>query len=101
MLTTNYVPGAPVWIDLAVPDVGAAAAFYGALFGWEFQSAGPDAGGYGMFPLRGKPVPAIGPPPGPGARPAWTPYLHTFDPDAPPKAGQPSRGAVRPAAFHV
>src|SRR6266571_3270094 len=54
MLTTNYVPGAPNWVDLGTTDTEGAAAFYGALFGWKFQSAGPDAGGYGMFTLDGK-----------------------------------------------
>jgi len=101
MLTTNYVPGAPVWIDLAVPDVGAAAAFYGALFGWEFQSAGPDAGGYGMFTLGGKTVAAIGPLTGQGARPAWTLYFHTFDADATAKAVEQAGGTVRAEPFDV
>ncbi|WP_369228485.1 VOC family protein (plasmid) [Streptomyces sp. R39] len=32
MLTTRFVPGAPNWLDLGVPDIDAAAAFYSALF---------------------------------------------------------------------
>lgn len=43
MLTTHYVPGAPNWLDLGAPDVDAAAAYYAAVFGWTFQSAGPRA----------------------------------------------------------
>ena len=77
MLTTNYVPGAPNWVDLGTPDVDAAVAFYGPVFGWEFQSAGPDAGGYGMFTTGGKTVGAVGPMGEPGAAPAWTLYFNT------------------------
>lgn len=33
MLTTSYIPGTPVWIDLGTPDIEAAATFYGAVFG--------------------------------------------------------------------
>ncbi len=95
MLTTNYVPGAPVWIDLGSPDIEAAAAFYGALFGWEFQSAGPDAGGYGMFTLDGKTVAAIGPLTEVGASSAWTLYFHTVDADATAKAVEQAGGTVR------
>lgn len=54
MLSTRFVTGSPNWLDLGTPDIEAATAFYGGLFGWTFQSAGPEAGGYGMFQLDGK-----------------------------------------------
>jgi predicted enzyme related to lactoylglutathione lyase len=38
----RYLAGVPCWIDLAQPDVAAAVAFYGALFGWEVDET--DAG---------------------------------------------------------
>ena len=60
MLTTRYVPGAPNWIDLGTPDTEIATAFYGPLFGWHFQSARPQAGGYGFFQLDGRTVAAVG-----------------------------------------
>ncbi len=101
MLTTNYVPGAPVWLDLGTPDVDASAAFYGALFGWEFQSAGPEGGGYGMFTLGGKTVAAAGPLTEEGASPAWTLYFHTFDADATAKAVEQADGTVRFGPFDV
>ncbi len=101
MLTTNYVPGAPVWLDLATPDTVAAAAFYGALFGWQFQSAGPEAGGYGMLTLDGKTVAALGPLTEPGASPAWMLYFHTFDADATAKAVEQAGGTVRFAPSDV
>src|SRR5689334_8936739 len=61
MLTTDFVPGAPDWLDLGSADVEASSAFYGGLFGWTFRSAGPDAGGYGFFQLDGRTVAAAGP----------------------------------------
>ncbi|HTS97598.1 MAG TPA: VOC family protein [Streptosporangiaceae bacterium] len=101
MLTTNYVPGAPNWVDLAVPDVDAAAAFYRAVFGWEFQSAGPDAGGYGMFTLNGKTVAAVGPLMEPGAAPSWTIYFDTADANATAEAVKRAGGEVRADPFDV
>src|SRR6266516_3848351 len=101
MLTTNYVPGAPNWVDLGTTDTEGAAAFYGALFGWKFQSAGPDAGGYGMFTLDGKTVAALGPLTEQGASPSWNIYFHTTDADATAKAVEQAGGAVRFAQFAV
>jgi predicted enzyme related to lactoylglutathione lyase len=101
MLTTDYVPGAPNWVDLGTPDIAAAAAFYGALFGWEFQSAGPDAGGYGMFTLDGKSVAAVGPLSEEGAASAWTLYFHTADADATAKTVEQAGGTVRFGPFDV
>jgi len=94
MLTTNYVPGAPNWTDLGTPDVAAAAAFYRALFGWEFQSAGPDAGGYGMLTLNGKTVAAVGPLMEQGAGASWTLYFDTPDANATADAVKRAGGSV-------
>jgi predicted enzyme related to lactoylglutathione lyase len=94
MLSTDYVPGAPDWVDLGTTDVDAAAAFYGEVFGWQFQSAGPEAGGYGMFTLNGKTVAAAGPLGEPGAAPSWTPYFHTQDADATADAVRKAGGSV-------
>jgi predicted enzyme related to lactoylglutathione lyase len=101
MLTTQYVPGAPNWIDLGSPDVPAAAAFYAAVLGWEFQSAGPEAGGYGFFRLGGETVAAVGPLTEPGAVSAWTLYFHTTDADATAKAVEQAGGTVRAEPFDV
>jgi predicted enzyme related to lactoylglutathione lyase len=78
---TAYEPGTPSWVDLGSPDTAAAAAFYKTLFGWEFQDAGPDAGGYGMLTLNGKSVAGLGPAQNPGP-PYWTTYVSTDDADA-------------------
>jgi len=101
MLTTNYVPGAPVWTDLATPDIDGTAAFYNALLSWQFRSAGPEAGGYGMFILDGKTVAALGPLTEPGARASWTVYFHTVDADATAKAVEQAGGTVRFGPFDV
>jgi predicted enzyme related to lactoylglutathione lyase len=94
MLTTRYVTGAPNWIDLGTPDIGGASSFYASLFGWRFQSAGPEAGGYGFFQLDGRTAaggmqttPEQGPP-------SWTVYFQTPDADATAKAAEQAHGSV-------
>ena len=79
MLSTDFVPGAPCWLDLGAPDVGRAAAFYGAVFGWDFESAGEGGGEYGLFRLGGRIVAAAGRLTEEGARSAWTLYFSTPD----------------------
>jgi uncharacterized protein len=101
MLTTTYAPGTPNWTDLGTPDIEAASAFYGSLFGWAFLSAGPDAGGYAMFTLGEKTVAAVGPLTEEGADSAWTVYFQTPDADATAKAVQQAGGTVRFGPFDV
>ena len=48
--------GAPCWIDLTSSDLGRARDFYGAVFGWTFESAGPQYGGYVNAANDGHPV---------------------------------------------
>jgi len=91
---TSYAPGTPSWVDIGVADIPAAAAFYGALFGWEWTDAGPDAGGYGMFSLRGLSVAGIGPQMMPDAPPFWTVYMTVADVDATAEAVAANGGTV-------
>jgi predicted enzyme related to lactoylglutathione lyase len=94
MLTTRFVDGAPNWIDVGSPDIDGAASFYGGLFGWEFRSAGPDAGGYGFFQLDGRTV-AGGMQTGPGQGPAgWTVYFQSADAQATAEAAEQAHGEV-------
>jgi hypothetical protein len=95
MLSTNFADGAPVWVDLGVPDVARAAGFCGSVFGWTFESAGPAAGGYGMFTQGGKMVAAAGPLTGQGAAPSWTLYFKVSDADATAEAVRKAGGTVR------
>ncbi|MFF9483050.1 VOC family protein [Streptomyces sp. NPDC014733] len=101
MLTTDYVPGMPNWIDLGAPDTDDAVAFYSAVFGWTYRSAGPEAGGYGFFQLDGRTVGAIGPLTEEGATPSWTVYFHTADAEATARAVEAAGGAVRMAPGDV
>ncbi|MEU2586006.1 VOC family protein [Streptomyces avermitilis] len=94
MLTTRFVTGAPNWLDIGTPDIDGATSFYGGLFGWQFRSAGPDAGGYGFFQLSGKTAaggmqttPEQGPP-------SWTVYFQSPDAEATAKAAEQAGGSV-------
>ncbi len=52
---TSYAEGTPSWTDLSTTDPDGARAFYGALFGWEFDANPvPDGGEYIMATLHGK-----------------------------------------------
>ncbi|WP_405365865.1 VOC family protein [Kitasatospora sp. NBC_00039] len=101
MLTTDFPTGTPCWIDLGSPDPAAAAAFYGAVFGWTFQALGPEAGGYGFLQADGKTVAAVGPLTEEGAKSTWTTYFKAPDADATAKAVEQAGGAVRVAPFDV
>jgi len=48
--------GAPCWIDLTSSDIERAQDFYGTVFGWTFESAGPQYGGYVNAAKDGHPV---------------------------------------------
>jgi predicted enzyme related to lactoylglutathione lyase len=65
------------------------------VFGWDVQSLGPEAGGYGFFQLEGKNVAGFGPLTEEGAQPAWTVYFHSTDADATTKAVEQAGGTVR------
>src|SRR4051794_29166335 len=80
----RYIAGVPCWVDTTQPDPEAAVAFYGGLFGWEFENVmPPDApGAYFIARLRGGDVAAVGPKPE-GAPPAatWNTYVWVTDAD--------------------
>lgn len=83
IVTTNQLEGTPTWIDLGIPDLDGAMAFYGSLFGWEFDIGPEEYGRYTMCLLRGRPVAALMPSPDPSAGAFWwNMYLATADCDA-------------------
>ncbi|HEX3648672.1 MAG TPA: VOC family protein, partial [Pseudonocardiaceae bacterium] len=82
MEMTSYQPGTPSWVDLAASDVNAAAEFYSALFGWHVPEGMPEAGGYRIAELRGRPVAGIGPQMQAGMPPNWATYIDSSDIDA-------------------
>ena len=58
----GYIPGVPCWIDARQADPEAAVAFYGPLFGWEFEDVMPEGSGssYYIGRLDGGDVAAVG-----------------------------------------
>src|SRR2546430_11998136 len=57
----GYLPGVPCWVDTSQPDPDAAVAFYGGLFGWDFEDAMPPGSPvkYFIARLRGGDVAAV------------------------------------------
>lgn len=98
MITTDFAPGSPCWLDLGAPDVRAAAAFYGAVLGWDYESMGEgeDMEG-GMFRKDGKTVAGLGKLTEEGARSAWMIYYSVTDADATTRAVESAGGTVRVA----
>ncbi|MEU6256828.1 VOC family protein [Streptomyces sp. NPDC047043] len=96
MITTDFAPGSPCWLDLGAPDVQAAAAFYGAVLGWDFESMGEGMEG-GMFRKDGKIVAGLGKLTEEGARSAWMIYFCVDDAGATTQAVERAGGTVRVA----
>jgi predicted enzyme related to lactoylglutathione lyase len=98
---SEYAPGTPTWVDLATTDPDGAKAFYGGMFGWEFNDMGPDAGGYNMCTLGGKDVAGIGPIMGEGQPTAWSTYVGVDDADTAAKAVESAGGTALMPPFDV
>ena len=94
-VTSNQPNGTPTWIDLGIPDHERAMAFYGAVFGWQFDVGPEETGYYTMCLLRGKPVAAIMPNPDKDATDFWwNMYLATDDCDGTAKRIADSGGTL-------
>jgi uncharacterized protein len=76
----RYEHGVPSWVDLSTPEPARAREFYATLFGWSVQEGPPEAGGYAIAELRGRPVAGIGPQMNPGP-PVWATYVNVDDAD--------------------
>lgn len=75
-------PNYPIWVDLSSPDIDAAKAFYGGLFGWEAETvAPPEAGSYTLFRLNGKMTAAVQTTLGGARPPVWQAYVHSTSVD--------------------
>jgi uncharacterized protein len=80
----RYIPGVPCWVDTTQPDPQAATAFYGELFGWEFEDVMPaeSPGSYFIARLPGGDVAAVGSQADDGAQAAvWNTYVWVEDAD--------------------
>jgi uncharacterized protein len=74
----GYIAGVPCWVDTRQPDAQAAVAFYGGLFGWQFEQVLPPGspGTYSIGRLRGGDVAAVASQPeGAPPVPAWNTYI--------------------------
>ena len=100
----SYDQGTPSYIELVTPDQKAAAAFYGPLFGWSFDSTDmPDGGVYVQSKIEGDTVAGIsGQMPGLEGHPAyWGVYLTVDDIDAAAAAVTAAGGVVEAEPFDV
>jgi predicted enzyme related to lactoylglutathione lyase len=80
---SGYTPGTPSWADVTVPDLEAGKAFYGGLFGWNFQSMPADMGRYTMCEINGWRVAGMMPmTPDMQESPRWNVYIATDDANA-------------------
>ena len=98
---TGYAPGTPSWVDIGT-DVDGAKQFYGGLFGWGAQDAGPaeETGGYGFFLKGEKLVAGYGPQQSPGP-PVWMSYVSVADADDIAKKVEAAAGTVVVAPMEV
>src|ERR1041384_8532863 len=98
---TKYDHGVPSWVDLGTPDPPTALKFYGALFGWQGEDLGEDAGHYTIVSVQGKQVAAISPAQNPDMPPYWTTYINVDDADAIAKSVSAAGGTVIAEPFDV
>jgi predicted enzyme related to lactoylglutathione lyase len=92
--TSRWPAGVPCWVDLSVPDVPAAQAFYGSVLGWSFDEDDAERyGGYTIALVGGNGAAGIGPQPQEGQA-TWTLYFASDDADATAAAVEKQGGTV-------
>jgi predicted enzyme related to lactoylglutathione lyase len=80
----RYIPGVPCWTDTMQPDPEKAVAFYGGLFGWDFEDIRPPGSPsqYHVARLAGGDVAAVGSSPeGAPSQAMWNTYVSVADAD--------------------
>lgn len=100
----GYPAGIPCWIDLVQPDFDATTAFYGGLFGWDFQVRTPDGAPlrYAYALVGGRTVGGIGTPaPGEQSPSGWTSYVAVDSADRTAAAVEANGGTVLAAPSDV
>jgi uncharacterized protein len=99
----RYPAGVPSWVDTLQPDPDAATAFYGGLFGWEFEGPGEmpghPPGRYLLARLRGRDVAGIGAQPSPSDPAAWSTYVTVDSADEAAQQAERAGGKVLVAGF--
>ena len=98
----EYLPGVPCFVDTGRKDPEAAVAFYGGLFGWEFEDVSMGGGfSYHAARLNGLLVAAVGGQPDMDWAPVWNTYVRVEDADAGAAAVTEAGGTVTMPAFDV
>ncbi len=100
----EYPPGVPCWLDTEQPDPDAATAFYGELFGWEFERRTPPSAPeqYLIASLRGHTVAGIGSrPDARGSAPVWSTYVCVDSADDTVTSSKGAGGSVLAEPFDV
>jgi predicted enzyme related to lactoylglutathione lyase len=96
---TSHKPGTFSWVDLSTSDAEAAKAFYGALFGWEFEDMPVGEGmTYTMARKGGKDVAALSQGDEP---PHWNNYVTVESADDAAARAEELGGTVLAPAFDV
>ncbi|MEP7022682.1 MAG: VOC family protein [Actinomycetota bacterium] len=103
---TSYAQGTPNWVDLQSTDTAAAKAFYGGLFGWDYEDFPmPQNGVYSMAKLNGSDVAAIAPQSpelaAAGAPSMWNTYLAVDSVDDTAAKVAPAGGQLAMEPFDV
>ena len=96
--TRTYPEGVPSWIDIEQPDLPAAMAFYGGLFGWSFESAeGPHGdSAYVVARYDGREAAGLAAHDASlGASPTWNTYVAVTDAEAAARRVVEAGGTVR------
>ena len=99
---TPFAPGTPCWVDLLSSDYDKSKAFYGGLFGWTFDEAGEDFGGYVTFSSDGKSVAGMAHNQVETGLPdLWSTYIATADAEASVAAATAAGAVVHMPAMAV
>ncbi len=99
----RYIPGVPCWVDISAPEPQAAVAFYGKLFGWEFENILP-AGSpvpYYVARIRGGDVAGVGSAQDGASAAVWNTYVWVDDADETASKVRAARGTVLRAPEQV
>jgi len=97
---TSYEHGVPSWVDIGTTDLAGGVRFYGALFGWDAQDMGEEAGHYTIVSKDGLQVAALSTAQDPGP-PRWTTYVNVDDVDDVAKRAEAAGGTVVVAPMDV
>ncbi|MHB8439387.1 MAG: VOC family protein [Acidimicrobiales bacterium] len=97
---TKYEHGVPSWVDIGTTDPPAALRFYEALFGWQGQDLGEEAGHYTIVSVGDRQVAALSPAQDSGP-PRWATYVNVDDVDDVTKRVESAGGTVIVAPMDV